>query len=175
MPGMGYSMAATTLTGQALGAVRPDLARRASFISVLQAGALMSAGGVLFFFAGEWLMGFFSSDPAIIQLGADGLKVLALCQPFWALAQVLSGSLRGGGDTRYPMWVSLAGMWLLRLPLGYAIGIAGGYGLPGVYASSVVDAALRGLLNLRRFQRASWLRPSTTPTPTPATLTTGDD
>jgi putative MATE family efflux protein len=168
MPGMGYSMAATTMTGQALGGQRPDLARRASYIAVAQAGGIMTAGGALFFFGGGWLMRFFSSDPSIISLGADGLKVLAVCQPFWALGQVMSGSLRGGGDTRYPMWVTLAGMWLLRIPIGYLVGIVGGYGLPGVYVSSIFDAACRGLLSLRRFQRAAWLRPTPLPTAAPA-------
>lgn len=158
MPGMAYSMAATTLTGQAIGARRPDLARRSSFIAVAQAGALMSVAGLLFFFAGAWLMSFFSNDPDIISLGADGLKVLALCQPFWALGQVMSGSLRGGGDTRYPMWVTMAGMWLLRLPLGYLFGIALGFGLIGVYFSSIFDATFRGLMNLYRFRRAPWLQ-----------------
>jgi putative MATE family efflux protein len=163
MPGLAYGLAATTLAGQAVGARRPDLARRAAFIALVQAGALMSAAGVLFFFAGGWLMSFFTSDPTIIALGADGLKVLALCQPFWALGQVMSGGLRGGGDTRYPMWVTMAGMWLLRLPLGYLFGIVWGFGLVGVYASSIFDAACRGLLNLYRFQRAAWLRAQPAP------------
>jgi putative MATE family efflux protein len=174
MPGMGYSMAATTLTGQAIGARRPDLARRSSYIAVVQAGALMSLGGALFYFAGEWLMSFFSNDPEIIALGAAGLKVLALCQPFWALGQVMSGSLRGGGDTRYPMWVTMAGMWLLRLPIGYYAGIVLGYGLVGVYVSSIFDAVFRGLLNFHRFQRAPWLRPAEQAAPA-APAVVGDD
>lgn len=157
MPGMAYSLAATTLTGQGIGAGRPDLARRSTVIATLQSGFLMSIAGVLFFFAGDWLMSFFTTDPAIIAMGADGLKVLAVCQPFWALGQVMSGSLRGGGDTRYPMWTTMAGMWLLRLPLGYLFGIVLGYGLVGVYFSSIFDAGWRGLANLWRWRRAPWL------------------
>lgn len=157
MPGMGYSMAATTLTGQALGARRPDLARRSTWIAVAQAAGLMTAAAVVFFFAGGWLVSFFSDDPEVIALGADGLKVLAVSQPSWALAQVLAGGLRGGGDTRFPMWTSLAGMWLLRLPFGYGLGIVAGYGLPGVYASAIVDASFRAALGAWRFAHASWL------------------
>lgn len=169
MPGMGYGMAATTLTGQALGAGRPDLARRSSYIALAQGATLMTAGGLLFFFAGEPLMRLFTRDPEIIALGAEGLKILAIVQPFWALGQVMSGSLRGGGDTRYPMWVTLIGMWLLRIPFGWFFGLYLGGGLPGVYISSLFDGACRGLLNWRRFQRAEWLRspPTTAPTRAP--------
>jgi putative MATE family efflux protein len=175
MPGMAYSMAATTLTGQGVGMARPDLARRSTAIASVQAGLLMSAAGVVFFFAGEWLMSFFTSDPAIIALGADGLKVLALCQPFWALGQVMSGSLRGGGDTRFPMWTTMAGMWLLRLPLGYLFGITLGYGLVGVYFSSIFDAGWRALANLWRWRRAPWLRDSTSTPPVPALVAEAAD
>ena len=159
MPGMGYGMAATTLTGQALGAQRPDLARRSSYIALTQAAILMSLAGVVLFAGGDLLMRPFTDDPAIIGLGAEALRVLAVSQPFWALAQVMAGSLRGGGDTRFPMLTALLGMWALRLPVGYAIGILAGYGLAGVYVSSVVDAAWRGFVNLWRFRRAAWLAP----------------
>ena len=72
------------------------------------------------------------------------------------------------------MWVTMAGMWLLRLPIGYYIGIVLGYGLVGIYVSSIFDAVFRGLLNFHRFQRAPWLRPAERPAPT-ATVVVGDD
>jgi putative MATE family efflux protein len=156
MPGLAYSLAATTLTGQAVGAQRLDLARRSGHIALLQAGALMSAAGLLFFFGGAWLMSFFTTDQAIIDLGAEGLKVLALCQPFWALGQVMSGGLRGRGDTQFPMWTTIIGMWVFRIPLGYLFGIVLGFGLVGIYFSSIFDAVWRGGLNYWRWQRMPW-------------------
>jgi putative MATE family efflux protein len=164
MPGMGYSIAATTLVGQALGGRRPDLARRAANNAAIQATVLMTLGALLFWSGGEALMRFFSDDPALVGLGAISLQVLALGQPFWGLSQVMSGSLRGGGDTRYPMWMTMAGMWLLRLPIGYAVGILAGFGLPGVYSSSFVDAAFRSFMNIRRFRQAPWLHALPEPT-----------
>jgi Na+-driven multidrug efflux pump len=156
---MGYSIAATTLVGQAMGGRRPDLARRAANNAAAQATVLMTLGALLFWFGGEALMRLFTDDPALVGLGTISLQVLALSQPFWGLSQVMSGSLRGGGDTRYPMWVTMAGMWLLRLPIGYAVGILAGFGLPGVYSSSLIDALFRSFMNIRRFRQAPWLQP----------------
>jgi putative MATE family efflux protein len=156
MPAFGYATAATTLTGQSLGAGRPDLARAATAAALRQALFWMTLAGFLFaLFAGP-LMSLFSADPEVIAIGKAALPVLALAQPFWAVGQVYAGSLRGAGDARFPMVATSAGMWLIRLPTAYLFGIVLGWGLPGVYLSSTFDAGLRALLNYLRHRSGRW-------------------
>jgi len=85
MPGLGFGLAATTMTSQALGARRPDLARRSTWISVWLAMVWMCTTGVLLFFFGNPIMHLFSNDPTIDHVGTDALRVIALSQPFQAL------------------------------------------------------------------------------------------
>lgn len=156
LPGFGFAMAATALTGQNLGAKRPDIAERSTWYAVRVAAVWMSSMGLLLIFAGQPIVRLFSSDPEIVALGAVALKVIALSQPLQALAQVLAGGLRGAGDTRFPMAVTFAGIWLVRLPLGYLMGPILGYGLPGVYVSNVLDALVRAGACFFRYRTGRW-------------------
>lgn len=156
MPGMGFGMAATTMTGQALGAQRPDLAKKASWIAVRMAAFWMCSMGVVLFVFGHQIMALFSPDPVIQDTGAAALRILALSQPLQALGQVMAGSLRGAGDTRFPMLVTGLSVWLVRLPFGWLFGVPMHAGLPGVYVSNVMDAGIRALANFLRFRAGRW-------------------
>jgi putative MATE family efflux protein len=156
MPGFGFSMAAMTLVGQSLGANNPTRASRASWFSTRSCLAWMGTMGLVFFFGGPWIMRLFTSDPEIIALGASALKVIALAQPGQAFGMVLAGSLRGAGDTRYPMITTGAAMWFVRLPVAWLFGIALGFGLPGVYLGWVVDTLVLAALNWARYRTGAW-------------------
>ncbi|HEX2035118.1 MAG TPA: MATE family efflux transporter [Chloroflexota bacterium] len=158
LPGFGFSMAATALTGQALGAQNPDRARRATWFAVRSACLWMGSMGLLFLAAAPLFMRAFTDDPAIAGVGSDALRVLAFGQPQMALALVLAGSLRGAGDTRFPMVVTSISMWLIRLPVAWLFTTVLGWGLPGAYASFIFGSTLESLAIYLRYRQGSWQR-----------------
>jgi putative MATE family efflux protein len=156
MPGMGFGMAATTMTGQSLGAGRPDLARRSAWIAFRMAALWMCTMGIGLIIFGNQIMRLFTTDPVIISVGTVALRVIAFSQPFQALGQVMAGSLRGAGDTRFPMYATGLSVWLIRLPFGVLFGPVLGLGLGGVYISNVMDALARAVANYLRFRAGKW-------------------
>jgi putative MATE family efflux protein len=156
MPGFGFAMSATALVGQSLGARDPVRADRATWFATRACMTWMGAMGVVFFLGGEWIMTLFSDDPAIIAQGAAALRIVALAQPGQALGIVLAGSLRGAGDTRYPMVTTGLAMWLVRLPVAWLLGIVLGFGLVGIYLGWVFDSIVLGLLTLWRYRSGGW-------------------
>ena len=156
MPGFAFGIAASALTGQALGAERPDRARRVTWFAVRSALLWMGSLAVLFFFGGPWLILPFTSDPEIVRIGAAGLKVLAFGQPFFACSMVLAGALRGAGDTRFPMLIASLGMWAVRLPLAWWFALGLGWGLPGAFASFALGSALEATIMTWRYRRGHW-------------------
>ena len=156
MPGFAFGIAASALTGQALGAERPDRARRATWFAVRSALLWMGSLAVLFFFGGPWLTRLFTSDPEIVRIGSSGLKALALGQPFFACSMVLAGALRGAGDTRFPMLTSSVGMWVVRLPLAWWFALELGWGLPGAFASFALGSAVEATIMTWRYRRGYW-------------------
>ena len=156
MPGFGFSMAATALVGQSLGASNPLRAERVAWFSARSCIFWMGAMGLAFFFLGPQIMGLFTADAAIIAHGAAALKIVALAQPGQAFGMVLAGALRGAGDTRYPMMTTGGVMWLVRLPVAWFCGIVLGFGLVGVYSGWLVDSLVLSGLNWLRYRTGAW-------------------
>ena len=112
LPGIAFSITATALVGQSIGARLPLDARKAWNISLRWAIAWLGIGGVLVFIFSEQLMRIYSSDSEVISSGVSALHALSFALPFWAVWFVSSGSLRGSGDTRTPLIVGASTMWL---------------------------------------------------------------
>jgi putative MATE family efflux protein len=112
LPGVAFSIAATALVGQSIGARRPADARRAWAISLRWGVGWLGVGALAVFVLAERMMGIFSSDPEVIAAGVSALRALSLSLPFWAVWFVSSGSLRGSGDTRTPLLFGASTIWL---------------------------------------------------------------
>jgi Na+-driven multidrug efflux pump len=111
----------------------------------------MSAFGALIFVAAAPIMRVFSSDPEVIAIGAAGMRVMALTQPFWAVRMAGSGALRGTGDTRFPMVVGSAGIWAAVALVWVMLNTIGG-GLGAVWGAFLITAPVTALLTWRRFE-----------------------
>lgn len=155
-PGFGFAIAATTLVGQSLGAREPKLAERRGLASYTIGAAIMTTIGLAFLFFPEQIMSAFTNDPEVIALGIRPLQMVGLFQPMSAASMVFSGALRGAGDTRYPMVITGLGIWLLRVPLSYLLGLVLGWGLLGAWGAMALDMTVRGALFYWRFRGGRW-------------------
>ena len=156
MPGFGFALAATTLVGQRLGAGDPEGAQQRGYTSYRLAAALMGSVGILFLLFPAQIVGFFTNDPEIIEIGTMPLRMVGLIQPVLAATMVFPGGLRGAGDTRFPMIVTGGSIWLVRLPLAYLLAIVLDWGLTGAWAALALDLCMRGLINFLRFRGGRW-------------------
>ena len=155
-PVYGFSTAATTMTGQELGAGRPDEAERYGKINIRFGLILMAAAGLVLYFFAEPLIRIFTPDPEVIRLGADVLRIIAFVEPFFALSIVASGALRGAGDTVAPLIIGMGSMWGLRLTLAFVLVRVFHLGLSGAWIAMAVDLTARGLLTYLRFRSGKW-------------------
>ncbi len=157
MPVSGFSIAATTLVAQSLGAEKRDLALKFAKRCLGYGVVLMTITGAgMFIFARE-LMAFFTADAQVIALGAGVLRIEAFAEPFFAISIVTSGILRGAGDTKWPFIFSLIGMWAVRLLPASILILVFGFGLKAAWSCMVADLVVRGVLNILRFTRGHWM------------------
>lgn len=156
MPGFGFSLAATTMIGQNLGAKRPDLAEHSGYESTKVAMVIMSVAGVFFFLIPQLFVRLYTDDPEVISMASSVLRLIAVSQPFLAAAMVLAGALRGAGDTRWVLIITTIGVWCVRLVLAYVLCIVLGWGLIGAWIGMSVDLALRAVLVWLRYRTGHW-------------------
>ena len=157
-PCIGFSMAASALVGQALGMRDPARARGAGWAAAKMALMWGTAAGIAFIVVPGFLLGLFTSSGAVVAAGIGALAVVGLGQPAQALIFALSGALRGAGDTRYPLLVTLVNWFLIRLPSAYVLAFPLGLGLTGIWLGVTVDYFVRSALFALRFRSGAWAR-----------------
>jgi putative MATE family efflux protein len=156
MPGLGLSIASSALVGQNLGAQQPDRAERSARESTKMSILIMGAiAGFNFVFA-PWIALAFAQPGEAVDLAVLFIRLHATSIPAVGLFFTLSGSLRGAGDTRWPLYASIVGTYAIRLPLSYLLGYPLGFGLFGVWVALPVEYYLRSVIVVQRFNGGAW-------------------
>lgn len=155
-PAYGVSFAATALVGQAVGAMDREDARAYGRLSGAL-GFFMSTctGAALFLFARP-IAAIFTPDQAVIAETAKVLRIVAFSEPFFAVAIVMSGALRGARDVRWPMLLGLGSMWGIRATLAPLLIFGFGWGLEAVWTAMALDLTVRGVLSALRWRSGKW-------------------
>ena len=156
MPGMAFQIAATTLVGQSLGAKKPDEAEgsaRETRLIGTGVGLIMASIFLLFGRQIAWL---YSDNNAVIEQTAQILKLYAFVQPAQSTAFIMAGALRGAGDTKWALYASALGIWVLRLGLALVLVKSFGMGLLGAWIAMGADQIGRAFLIQWRFNTGRW-------------------
>ncbi|MEE9592301.1 MAG: MATE family efflux transporter [Thermoplasmata archaeon] len=156
MPGLGFSIAAAALVGQNLGADKPTEAERSGRESTKMALLIMGIAAVVIFITAPFIALAFTSDPTVIELTVLFIRVHALSIPAVGVFFSVSGALRGAGDTRWPFYATLVGIYGLRLPLSFLLGFQLGLGIIGVWAALPIEYYIRSIIVRHRFQTGAW-------------------
>ncbi|HZR47837.1 MAG TPA: MATE family efflux transporter [Candidatus Manganitrophaceae bacterium] len=156
MAGSGFAVAAVTAVGQSIGASQYQRAKMENWEANRLAVLVMSVMGILFFFFPYLLLRFFTQDPQVIALGTLFLKIVALIQIPLAVTMVLSGSLKGAGDTRVLLGITLIGACLIRVPASLYFAFIMPAGIVYVWSVMIVDWFVRMALTLVRYRSEKW-------------------
>lgn len=156
MPAWGFSNAAATLVGQNLGADRADRAEA----SVWRIGSLnmiyMLGVSVLFFTLDSTLMGLFTTDPRVIEVGAEWLRILSYSFFVYGWWMVSVQAFNGAGDTVTPTKINLVFFWMIQIPLCYVLAVSMGWEHTGVFWGVFVSETSVGLFTLWLFTKGRW-------------------
>jgi len=154
--GDGLSVAASSLVGQNLGAKRPDLA--IIYGKTGQRIAFMISTGIffIFLFGRFFLVSLFSTETEVIALGASIMVLAALGTHFQTSQVVLSGCLRGAGDTTFVAITSFISIAVIRPLLTWLLCFPMGFGLHGAWISLILDQFFRMATSIKRFSGGKW-------------------
>ncbi len=157
-PCIGFSAAASSLVGQALGMHEIRRAFRAGWASAGMALVWATIAGLVFVVVPGSLLSLFTNSGAVVAAGIGALAVIGIGQPAQAAIFAIGGALRGAGDTRFPLVVSLVNWFFVRLPLAYVLAFPLGYGLMGIWMGVAVDYFVRAALLAWRFRSGAWAK-----------------
>jgi putative MATE family efflux protein len=145
-----------TIVGQNLGANKTERASQSGW-QASHIGLLMTVPGslALYLFAGQ-IATLMSRDLPVITCTTSFLQYLSFSMPFVACWFILFGAMAGAGYTRWPMWVGLICLTLVRLPLAYILATYTSMGTSGIWLAISISSTIIGLLAIWKFKEGGW-------------------
>lgn len=154
---VGLMGAAATVTGQSLGASSADRADKAVRVAARIGLASAVFVGALFLFIPEQLLAAFGmTEPVVVEIGVQLLRILSVSGLFIAVALTYTGGLQGTGDTKSPLYISIISQ--LVVPLGICFVIQQLYVLDpiDIWIAILVGHVTRCTLSVLRFNQGKW-------------------
>jgi putative MATE family efflux protein len=156
--GDGLSIAASALVGQNLGAKRPDLSIVYGKTGQRLAFMISSVIFFVFIFGRTFMVSLFNDEAAVLALGANVLIIAALGTHAQTSQVVISGCLRGAGDTIFVAITSLISVAIIRPILTWLLCFPLGFGLYGAWIALCVDQIFRLITSMKRFSSGKWTK-----------------
>lgn len=164
---LGVGAAGAVRVGYWVGGREPARAAVSGWTAIVIGTGFMVASGLAFVIVPERLIGLFSSDADVLRVGTSLLLLAAIFQLFDGIQGVITGTLRGVGDTRTAMIANLGAHWLLGLPISYTLCFLLGWGVYGLWVGLTLGLIVVAVILLwvwtkkisdRRFRMADELK-----------------
>lgn len=162
MPNFTFGIAMTTFTGQNVGAKKLERVEEGTRQGLAIAVGVSIVITITILTFGRYLMEIFTDTAELVDLSMHMMRILAVGYVAMAVTQVLSGVMRGAGDTMTPMWISLITTIFLRVPVAYGIAYltrSPGYpnGRPeSIFISLLVAWVSGAIITLLFYRKGNW-------------------
>lgn len=156
LPAAAWGAASASLAGRYLGAGQPDLALRTGHLAVFQYALYGLPAAIIMFATAPQIYAFMHHDPEVALIGVPALRWLAVYQLPTAVMIIYSMTLRGSGDTRFPLFCACFSILGVRVPVAWWGGIYMHAGLVGAWWGMGADNCLRMILMTWRYAAGRW-------------------
>ncbi len=156
MPSWGMSNAAATLVGQNLGAQQPDRAETSVWKTGKYNAYFMGFVSLIYLFFAYEIVGWFNTNPIVIENGGLCLQIIAGGYIFYAYGMVVTQAFNGAGDTGTPTKLNIFAFWLFQLPLAYLMAITLNMGAIGVFIAITAAEILLAVISMVWFKKGNW-------------------
>ena len=156
IPGWGMQTAASTLIGNAYGARDERKLRGLSRMLLTLEFIVMTVSGAILFFGAKGLMGLFTSDKDVIEMGTKVLKMVAVSEPIYGIAIIIEGIFNGIGDTLHSFIFNTVGMWGVRILGTYIFVIRLGNDLTAAWGCMIAHNVALGIMLSVKYIRGRW-------------------
>jgi putative MATE family efflux protein len=151
----GFSIASSSLVGRHLGSGEEEIA--AAYGSEILRFSLLSyvvVAAVVFVFARP-IAGVFVTDPDVVDLATTFVRVTAIATIGLGIDEAATGALRGAGDTQWPFYGALVGLYGFALPVAF-LGVVTPLGVAALYFSLIAETFVSALITLYRYRTGAW-------------------
>ncbi len=151
-----FSVSNTALVGRAVGADDFELAQRYTYTNRWLARIASGFVAIMILILARPIMSLYTDVSEVITIGLPLFWFIAVVQFVQASQMSISGALRGSGDTMYPLYATIAGIWGFRVAMCYLLALVMGWGVTGAWTAFLLDQLARTFVVSRRFKSGKW-------------------
>jgi putative MATE family efflux protein len=155
-PNIGVSSAVSVLTGQNLGAKKPERAVKSAWAGAGILQAFLITCGIIILIWAEKIVTLFNSDPTLVSIGASFLRIATIGYLFMGINSALASCISGAGDTLPNMIISIGMNWAVEIPLAYVLANYTSLGVYGIRWAIVIAIFVAGIATFVYFQSGRW-------------------
>jgi putative MATE family efflux protein len=156
MPAIGIAIAATTLVGKHLGENNAEESLKSGLTAAVMGAIIGTTLALVYLIFPVFALKIFTTEIGVINYSVPILKIVALNQALLAFVIIMVGALRGAGDTKGAMYITIIRLWLIFIPLSYYLIVVSDYGVAGVWIAEIISFLIVALIVVRRFIKMEW-------------------
>lgn len=156
LPVQSLSNAVTAFVGQNIGAKQMDRAKQGTLVTIAISVVWTILMASVLIPLGSTLVGFFSDTPTVMESGAAYLRCIMPFFPLFGTMFCLNGSMRGAGESVFPMLDVVLSQILIRVPTVYWL--ANHFGPDYMYYSSGIGWVVGFTLSVAYYVSGRWKR-----------------
>lgn len=156
MPAIAIGMAATALTGQNLGARKPERVKEIFKWALVLGTSISGVVAILAFSFPTLILSVFIHHEPVLDIGVQYLRIVAPCYFLFALMFVSAGVVNGAGQTLIPMMLTLISLWLVRVPLAWFLSQRTALGIKGIWIAMAAGFAVTAAVGYMYYASGRW-------------------
>jgi putative MATE family efflux protein len=175
LPAIAVSQGVETMAGQNIGAGEIDRAGQTAHFASKVMFLILGAAGIVIFLLPSPIVAVFTNDPAVVDVGAQFLRYVALTFGFIGILRAYTGAFRGAGQTLVAAGITLSFLGFIRLPVAAALAngvgpylfefgpvtvqvpaLVAAIGPSGIWWGFVISNLIGGVLAYAWFRRGEW-------------------
>lgn len=154
-PGWGFGLASSSLVGQSLGVGQEQEAESYADDTLRFTVTVYALAGLVVFVLAHPVSYLFVNDVSIVPTTASLIRATCVSVVLWGVMNGAMGPLRASGDTTWPFYGQMIGLFVFALPAAY-VGAVTSLGIWGLYISLVLETGIPGAIIYYRFQTERW-------------------
>ena len=156
-PASAVNVLVVTVVGYCIGAKRPEEGRRLLRSLAMAASVVHIGVSLLVLPLLQSLIGIYHVSPeAAAHITRCMFIVMVMIPLIWPFAFIVPSGLRAAGDARYTSLIALSSMWLVRVTLGYLLGIVLPWNVEGIWLAMCLEWVVRGTIFGIRLRGEKW-------------------
>ena len=153
-----WGLVGLVAVGRCIGADDKEQAKRYYRLMMCYAIVIQFFNSIAGFLLADKMVLLFGGSPEVHALAAKLLRIFCVFAfPFYPMSFGQPQMLRGAGDTKFTMYVSIGAMFGVRVGLGYVLGTVFNLGAVGLYVAMCINWVARATLFTLRYRSGKWL------------------